>query len=474
MIETTPMVAAQLLASSRRGTYTRLAPDAAASASPRHDNTTTIFFRWICQSGIQALPNETLLKLCVARDAKFHTSFYVSFNSLPPWTIVFSPTKTTAMLRCTRVRLAAAAATSNTKRTSTTASGGAASKSASYTSASTPPRLAKTPFEALGLDVPTAVTQYTAADIKAAYKRTALKVHPDVPGGNQARFVQAQKAAAILERHPNDTTSWVGTDDFPGGTRIVSQPASSSNAKPTSTNSSAANSSSRDSSATETRRTSTATYAQQSNQQQQQRRRSADEYDFSRSGGPASANEEQRRAATDYSYQQQQSAAYRGPSRSSATGEASARTSSSGGDSGATTGRRPFDGVHDDPAAAAAAGAAAYTASYRSEHENRHWVGEMAARYYAMREGRYSEYMHAERFRRERVRSATMASPAAMHNSSTGSGGYDSDYPDTVYGTSGIRYSPIFALNSAVGNAGLIWAIGLFFYTSYERSLLSV
>ena len=90
-----------------------------------------------------------------------------------------------------------------------------ASASTASTSASPLP-LPKTPFEALGLAPPQSSRQYSATDIKAAYKKTALRVHPDVAGGSQRHFVLAQAALKLLETSPNDTTSWVGSSDFPG------------------------------------------------------------------------------------------------------------------------------------------------------------------------------------------------------------------------------------------------------------------
>jgi len=108
-------------------------------------------------------------------------------------------------------------------RASRCALGATVTTSASACSSTLP--LPRTPFDALGLSPPKSLRHYTAADIKAAYKKTALRVHPDVAGGSQRHFVLAQAALKILEANPNDVTSWSGSKEFPGFIAPFPQPA---------------------------------------------------------------------------------------------------------------------------------------------------------------------------------------------------------------------------------------------------------
>jgi hypothetical protein len=265
--------------------------------------------------------------------------------------------------------------------------------------------LPSTPFEALGLALPDDNNRYTTLDIKAAYKKTAKRVHPDVPGGCQRRFVLAQRAADILEGNPNDTRSWIGSVEFP---------ASGSEAKP------APSSATSSASAADLKPTPPKPHTQQHGSQQYH------------SSQQHNAHHTTSHKYTSYHHQQ----------------SAHARSD--------TPPQQP-DHLHQ----------------YRHS-DNRHFVAEAAAAYYAWRDGRLRQHVTAEYARRRRCSSARKAE--RLKKPKTHRPERDVAYPESnlpMYGDSGASYDLVVNGNAAACYTLITCGVVLFFYCQYERSKLA-
>ena len=71
------------------------------------------------------------------------------------------------------------------------------------------PTTSRACFTVLGMEPATAQGQYTSDEVKAAYKRAARDVHPDMPSGSEEQFRHVQIAYEFLKKQPgavaNDT-----------------------------------------------------------------------------------------------------------------------------------------------------------------------------------------------------------------------------------------------------------------------------
>jgi hypothetical protein len=310
-----------------------------------------------------------------------------------------------------------------------------------------------TPFEALNLQPPTSTRRYAVNDIKAAYKRMALRVHPDVAGGDQRVFVLAQKAAKILEANPNDITSWCGTEDFPG---------SCTRPKP------ASYSPKRESG--EPTAASSHWHATQHQHQQQQQQRAT-----YRQPADASSGEQQVKHEAEAMHEHNAHYARHDRWRTHLHDEQQRQRRHDRESANATVDEDypGHFGTVDEQMRPGPHPPHRPSGAYQSTSHNRHFVANVVAHYWAWQEGRLREFLTYERLRRQLV-SEAIREQEATEGMAARAEGFEEyrmpTYQSYVLGREG--YDKMVTFNTVLLNVICWWALGLFFWMEIEYKRL--